>query len=140
MSMTFSYSGTTVTLHSSLYRNTNIRSVRAQNKLTAEDGTAYIYDHEIEEWYYEISMRCHYAEAVALRAFFIATVKGAKIPFTFTPDSNLDLGAGKGKPVMAQFWQDDFPEIYDAPDRFPVKLLLRAATVTSGYPEDETPS
>jgi len=135
MSMTFVYSGTTATLPSSLYRNTNVRSVRAQNKLVAEDGTSYVYDHEITEWYYEISMRCTYVEAVALRAFFITTTKGAKIPFTFTPDSNLDLGLGKGHAVMAQFWQDDFPEIYEAPGRFPVKLLLRAGIGTAGYPE-----
>ena len=123
--MTFNYEETEVVTPSSLYRETRVTPGRYQNQHSAEDGTAYVYDHLTEETFIEISMRCTYSEYEDIRDFFVEDTLFGKNQFTITPDSNLDCGFGLGVPVLVRLWQKTLPIVYDAPGRFPIKLILR---------------
>lgn len=132
--MTFAYASTTVTVPAALYGDTEIVPHKWQNRIVCEDGSVKRYDRNVVEWFITVAFLCNYSKLLELRNFFKNTVRYSKLAFTFTPDAVMNAGAGLGQPVTVVLWQDEIPEPYAAPGRFPVKLILRATSSGTGNP------
>lgn len=131
--MTFTYSATTITPPSPQL-GCKVIPTKWQNRYETEGGTLRIYRRATVEWFIEMTLRCTYAQMIAIRNFFKNTVYYSAYSFTFTPDSNMDAGAGLGTAITVNLLQDKVPEDYIAPGIYKTDLILRAVSSGSGSP------
>lgn len=126
MSMTWAVTEDPWDMPSPIYGGTKVTPTREQNRHSAEDGTGYVYDHETTERFIELSFRCTLAEVLSMKQFFEEETLFSKYSFWMICTDDIDLGAGLYSWIEVRLWQADFPQVYDAPGRFPVKIILRA--------------
>jgi len=132
--MQFAYSTYTVIFKGSLYGRTEVRSKKQQAVTVYEDGSVETYDGSVVEWIVTLEARCDFTTMAALRDFIKNRVKYRLNAFTFTPDANMDAGAGQGLPITVHYWDDELPEPYEANDVFHIPMKLRAYSSGTGIP------
>lgn len=135
--MTLQYDTTTVVLsgrEAPLFP-LDIQPDRLQNVGEYEDGALEIYDRSVTVWQGTFTVRVRWATMVAVRNFFNKTVKGSLLSFTVTPDSEVDLGAGKGVAVTARLI-GKLPacRIVAPPALWEMKFTLRWLSTGTGDP------
>ena len=124
MSMTFVSGGTTVTLRGTKYPFSQPKR-RIQNRGETADGSAKVYNFDVDLHYVDLVLAMSAAEESDLRSFFETTVDFSLTEFTFTPESGMDLGNGDGGAVLCHLWQDDFDPPQVSPGRFETSIRLK---------------
>ena len=115
--------------------NTNLPSIEhKQNMGMAEDGTPYVYNRAVNEWFYELQMMLTNAQRTSLRSFLQSSVQFSTSTFTFTPDTGIDIGNGATGSVTARYWADTLTEKPTAPGRWQVGLVLHAVSTGTANP------
>lgn len=134
--MTFVYSGTTVSISDGIILPANDlpRMEHWQTRNRAADGTEYVFNHDVTEWWILASMRLSNANRSALRSFLQSTVEFAEKQFIFTPDTGVDAGAGDATAVAVRYWDDSWAERALAPGVFEVSVILHAVSTGTSNP------
>ncbi|HUX54255.1 MAG TPA: hypothetical protein VMV56_07570 [Williamwhitmania sp.] len=124
--MTFVYGATTITFTGALWPFEN-EIGRHQNFGIAADGTLRVYDRGYDEEFIRLEIMSGHANLTGLRAFIKTTIKFMKTSFTFTPDTNIDVGNGDGGAVTVNLWQTNLIEKQEAYHRYRYFITLRVA-------------
>lgn len=135
--MTLTYLSTTVTLtgREAPRIPLDIQPDRQQNVGEVESGGLEVYDRNVTIWTATFTVHVTWATMVAVRDFFNKTVKGSMTSFTVTPDSEVDLGTGKGTAITANLIGKLPPcRIIAPPAIWEQKFTLRWLSTGTGNP------
>lgn len=129
--MTFSKSGITVTFNAVLYP-ANYEGSRHQNFGLSEDGTCRVYDRNVREALIHLIIKDTHTNLEAIREFIMQTVSQRLYTFTFTPDTNHNVGNGDGGALTVRYWASNFMEKQYAYHRYQYEIILRKEAVITG--------
>lgn len=132
--MQFVNGANTLVTPSTRYNQTKVTPSAWQNVSVCENGTVDTSDRNVIEWFIDLTFRINESQLTSVNNFFHTVVKYQLLPFTFTPDPNLNAGAGFGTAVTCYLWQNSISYEYVAPGRIQIKLLLRAYSTSGGFP------
>ncbi len=134
--MTFVYGGTTVTIADGIILPANDlpKMVHWQSKNMAADGTVYVFNHDVTEWFILCSMRVDNTNRAALRSFLQTTVEFAERAFVFTPDTGVDAGAGASAAIAVRYWDESWSERTITSGVYEVSLILHATSTGTANP------
>lgn len=123
---TFVLGGSTITFTGFIFPFIHTYS-HHQNRDTAEDGTARVYDRGVTERFIGINLneKNHANATTNLRTFIITTVTFSKLTFTFTPDAGMNVGNGDGGAVTVRWWNGNLVEHQWAYQKYDYDILLR---------------
>ena len=122
--MTFSYNGNTVTFDGALFP-ISYESQRHQNVGVSEDGTALVYDRNVLEEFIHLEIKDDHDNLTNIRNFINTIVKMQLYAFTFTPDSNINVGNGDGGAITVRYWASNFVEKQQIYHRYVYAMTLR---------------
>ena len=124
--MTMAQGGTTITLRGSLYPY-QLRLTRFQSAGVDMSGTAVKVrdDYQFEETYFKVVLHEQYSNIDDVRTFIINNLVFSKNTLTFTPDDNLDCGAGAGTAVTCRLWSSNFIDVSYAWQVFKPEMIFR---------------
>ena len=135
--MTFTYSATTITVGSGIILPATIPDIEhKETRGIFEDGSPYVYDHAVNDYFYECKVRCTETQKNDLFTFIKNTIQFGKLAFTVTPDSGVNFGRGNGNALTAvRYWGGRLPvEIQKSGAYFVISFLLRAYATGTSYP------
>jgi hypothetical protein len=67
--------------------------------------------------------------ANTLREYIRTTANYSRNTITLTPESNLDLGSGKGAPVVVRYWSDNFDYVKDNRNLYDFEFIFRKESI-----------
>lgn len=98
---------------------------RAQNFGIAEDGTLRVYDRGYNEEFIRLEIDDTHANLTGMRIFIKDYLKFMKTAFTFTPESNINVGNGDGGAVTVNLWQTNIIEKQESYHKYRYFIILR---------------
>ncbi len=122
--MTFTKDATTVTFDGALWP-LDYESMPHQNTGISEDGTVRVYDRNVTEKFIHLEIKDYHDNINNIRSFIETIIKFKKETFTFTPDSEVDVGNGDGGAITVRYWNSNFIEKQIAYHRYTYIMTLR---------------
>jgi len=122
--MTFSSGGTTVTFNGALFP-ANYESKAHQNAGEAEDGTVRVYDRNVLVEFVHLEIKDDHDNLLNIRNFIHNTAEFKLNAFTFTPDSNHNVGNGDGGAITVRYWGSNFIERQYKSQLYKYTMILR---------------
>jgi hypothetical protein len=99
---------------------------KLQSRSLSASGIARVYSSNFEEVLITIKLPGKdELLADSIRSFIRSTANYAANIITLTPESSIDLGNGKGIPVNARYWSDNFDYVKNAKNSFDFEFTFR---------------